>query len=225
MNEGGKADQPDVPVTSDAQEQLRLARRVDARRKFLRYGASGSAAMVATVSHKRAFAKKAGALASQCASLQGIPDLTKANSKKALVTSALGGQTNLVCRPQPPATDPNGKDSCTATISSSTYVDSGNQRVTNFFDGSKMGHGCGELGNGYVAGAGLRPVIPTAWIGSPGQVANPVGSGTLDKINLWRLYQKGWCPIVYDGGGLRYDTTQVYYIKDHVVDKGAQQCQ
>jgi hypothetical protein len=36
---------------------------------------------------------------------------------------------------------------------------------------------------------------------------------TLTHANNYRLYEKGYCPIVYDQFGLRYNTSAVYYEK------------
>lgn len=82
-------------------------RRVQARRRFLRIGAGGSAALVVTVVHKRAFAgPKKNVVASNCASLRGVPDLKNADKKKALETSAMGTPKGLVCRPRDQAPPP-----------------------------------------------------------------------------------------------------------------------
>jgi hypothetical protein len=96
--------QPDLPVSTND-------RRIEARRKFLRMGAGGSAALVVTVMHKRAFAgpkKGDGAVASNCASLRGVPDLRKADKKKALEASAMGTPKHMFCRPrdEPPPPSP-----------------------------------------------------------------------------------------------------------------------
>lgn len=97
-----KPDAGQLPELSSAED-----RRVHARRRFLRLGAGGSAALVVTVVHKRAFAGiKKNVVASNCASLQGVPDLKHADQKKALETSAMGTPKGLICRPReevPPA--------------------------------------------------------------------------------------------------------------------------
>jgi hypothetical protein len=235
MNEDNdNAERPDGPEASPAGaiDQLRDARRVAARRKFLRYGASSSAAMVATVSHRRAFAKKGNAVASQCTSLRGIPDLTKGNSKKALVTSALGkGKSNIICRPK--LNDPNKTD-CTVKQDHSQYVDSRNNQMMGtgspypLYDGDKCVYGVGKLGTGYIPRGGndASPLVNAPYEAIPTSVGSAgFEDGTLTRLNLWRLYEKGWCPIVYDANGLRYDTNAKYYVKDHVADQGPRPCQ
>jgi hypothetical protein len=76
-------------------------RQGSARRRFLRAGAGGTAALVVTVAHKRAFAGiKKNVVASNCASFQGVPDLKGADKKNALQTSAMGTPKGLICRPR-----------------------------------------------------------------------------------------------------------------------------
>lgn len=163
--------QPDLPLGTDD-------RRIEARRKFLRMGAGGSAALVVTVVHKRAFAgpkKGGGVVASNCASLRGVPDLRKADKKKALEASAMGTPKNMICRPrdQPPPHpgSPNKK--------SKYYNQNGQQPLV--YSSKKFKEGLGDL------------------------------DLTLQHANNYRLYEKGYCPIVYDQFGLRYDTSAVYF--------------
>lgn len=115
-------------------------RRVQARRRFLRTGAGGTAALIVTVTHKRAFAGiKKNTVASNCASLRGVPDLKGADQKKALETSAMGTPKGLVCRPkgEPP--------SCpTAGDKLAKYVDSSG--VPQYYiSASVFKNGCGSI--------------------------------------------------------------------------------
>ncbi len=175
--------------------------RVAARRRFLRAGAGGSAALVMTVTHKRAFAgMKKGVVASNCASLlQGTPDLTGMKHKKPLEFSAMGTPKNLICRtkdyPQPIG-------NC-AEIYPSRYVDvNGNTKLV--ADGDELNKGCGRLDN------------------------NEPGHNTLQQSYNYRLYGQdkaggklpgygegsggGYCPVVIDANGdLNY--VQMNYYK------------
>ena len=86
--------------SAEAEVQTEEAKRVAARRRFLRMGAGGSAVLV-TIVHKRAFAQgmslKKGAIASACVSMQGVPDIKGLNQKKALQLSAMGNPKNVMC--------------------------------------------------------------------------------------------------------------------------------
>lgn len=164
--------QPDLPVSTND-------RRIEARRKFLRTGAGGSAALVVTVMHKRAFAGKKGGnlVASNCTSLLGTPDLRKADKKKALEASAMGTHKNMICRPK-------GEDKPFP----------GNPNKTpKYYD---------QNGN--------RPLVYSSKVFSDGLGDLNL---TLTHANNYRLYEKGYCPIVYDQFGLRYNTSAVYYEK------------
>ena len=118
-------------------------KRVAARRRFLRIGAGGSAALVMTVTHKRAFAGgiKKGVMASICTSLRGVADLTGVKHKNALETSAMGTPKNMICRPRTNDTNPVG--SCTLTHES-RYVDA-NGKVYLVADPGELNKGCGTL--------------------------------------------------------------------------------
>ncbi len=118
-------------------------RRVQARRRFLRIGAGGTAALVVTVTHRRAFAGiKKNVVASNCASLQGVPDLKNTDQKKALQTSAMGTPKGLMCRPRdetPPVCP------TTSTKKSTFYKfadDSGKQF---YISANKFKNGCGSI--------------------------------------------------------------------------------
>ncbi|MFM8900114.1 MAG: hypothetical protein ACKOF9_09225 [Burkholderiales bacterium] len=164
--------QPEAATMTDDQ-------RAEARRKFLRMGAGGSAALVVTVVHKRAFAgkKNGGAVASNCVSLRGTPDLRKADKKKALEASAFGTPNNMVCRPRDEIPPHPGSPTKTAKYSDVN----GNRPLV--YSSKKFKDGLGEL------------------------------NFTLEHANNYRLYEKGYCPIVYDQNGLRYDTSASYYDK------------
>ena len=134
-----------TPKTHQAtQDALDIAenKRVAARRRFLRTGASGSAALIMTVTHKRSFAGgiKKGVLASNCTSLKGIADLTGTKHKTPLEVSAMGTPKNLICR-HPDNPQPVGN--C-AEIYPSRYVDvNGNTYLV--ADGDELNKGCGNL--------------------------------------------------------------------------------
>ena len=164
--------------------------RVEARRRFLRIGAGGSAALVVTVMHRRAFAGggiKKNVVASACTSLQGVPDLRNTKTKRALETSAMGTPKNLVCRPKSAGTDPkNLPNLCTGSSKEAQYRDINGNRPT-YNDSKNLNDGCGTIEH------------------------TTVQSGN------YRLYEKGWCPIKYDASGLNYDTTAMYYTRSNNV--------
>ena len=92
-----KTDQPER-TTSDTVSTAET-KQAAARRRFLRMGAGGSAAVLVTIVHKRALASgiKKGSLISRCASLNGTVDLKNATSKKPLEASIGGTYKNLTC--------------------------------------------------------------------------------------------------------------------------------
>ena len=65
--------EPILPEGATQDQRATEDKRVAARRRFLRVGAGGSAALVMTVTHKRSFAGgvKKGVVASHCTSLRG----------------------------------------------------------------------------------------------------------------------------------------------------------
>ncbi len=134
---------PIAPSAPSAAEPTAEDRQAWARRRFLRVGAGGTAALVVTVTHKRAFAGiKKNVVASNCASLQGVPDLKHADKKKALVTSAMGTPKGMICRPRdqtPPACP-------TISDKKSKYYkypwDSGQQY---YISAGKFKKGCGTI--------------------------------------------------------------------------------
>ena len=160
--------------------------RVEARRRFLRIGAGGSAALVVTVMHRRAFASagiKKNVIASACTSLQGVPDLQNTKSKRALETSAMGTPKGLICRPKQAGIDPfNPPNMCKdGPFKNAQYRSVNTTQIQTYNDYSKLNDGCGAVGY------------------------------TVEASNNYRLYEKGWCPIKYDGSGLNYDTSAVYF--------------
>lgn len=118
-------------------------RRVEARRRFLRMGAGGTAALVVTVTHKRAFAGiKKNVVASNCASLQGVPDLKNADRKKALETSAMGTPKGLICRPRdetPPVCP------TTSTKKSQFYKFANDSGQQFYISAKQFNKGCGSI--------------------------------------------------------------------------------
>jgi hypothetical protein len=156
-------------------------RRVQARRRFLRMGAGGSAALVVTVVHKRAFAgPKKNVVASNCASLRGVPDLKHADKKKALETSAMGTPKGLICRPRD---EPHPLPPAAGRKKSQFYKfpnDSGQQY---YISAKQFDDGLGSI------------------------------EKTVEASYNYRLYEKGYCPLKYDGRNLTYDRSATYFEK------------
>ena len=168
--------------------------RVEARRRFLRIGAGGSAALVVTVMHRRAFASagiKKNVIASACTSLQGVPDLQNTKSKRALETSAMGTPKGLICRPKQAGLAPGQLPPNLCAPGPYKNAQYRNQYgvVQRYNDYSKLNDGCGAIEHT----ANMNPLT------------FETGSGS------YRLYEKGWCPIKYDSSGLNYDTSAKYY--------------
>jgi len=118
-------------------------KRLDARRRFMRLGAGGSAAVVVTVMHKRAFAgsKKTPSTQSLCGS-NTTPDLKGANGKNALQASAMGTPKGLVCYPQTTG-------SCNAynnAWSDNNHLNGSGGKVLYVKD-SEFNTGCGSVNN------------------------------------------------------------------------------
>ena len=134
--------EPILPEGATQDQRATEDKRVAARRRFLRVGAGGSAALVMTVTHKRSFAGgvKKGVVASHCTSLRGVPDLTGVKNKKALEFSAMGTPKHLICRRQG---DGQPQGVCTENLES-RYVDAnGNWYLV--ADGDELNKGCGTL--------------------------------------------------------------------------------
>ena len=191
------------PIAPEASPQdLRAAeeKRVAARRRFLRVGAGGSAALVMTVTHKRSFAGgiKKGVVASHCTSLQGVPDLKGVKNKKALEFSAMGTPKHLMCRPR--SNDPNPVGNC-AEIYPSRYVDSNG--ITHLVaDGNELNKGCGNLNDTVVKSQNYRLYGQDKVGGKdPGYGE---GSGG------------GYCPIAFDNNGNLNYVLKDYFVKNVV---------
>ena len=162
------------------------AKRLAARRRFLRAGAGVSAsAVLVTVVHKRAFAGgttiKKGAIASACVSLQGVPDMKGINNKKALQFSAMGSPKNIVCRPRDATVN-----NCVSPLGNGTYIDQFGSKVNyQYYNTNQLKNGCGVLDD------------------------------TVRNSYLYRLQHKHYCPVVFDSGGdLTYDLTAKWYSLD-----------
>jgi hypothetical protein len=158
------------------------AKRVAARRRFLK-GGTGASAVVLTVLHKRAFAAttvstvKKGAIASACVSLQGIPDIKGITQKKALQLSAMGTPKGLMCRAKPVT------NTCTFPQDKADKFDQyGNKTQIAVYSNSQLKDGCGYLDD------------------------------TVANSHDFRLYSKHYCPVVQNiSGDLTYDTNATYY--------------
>lgn len=168
-------------------EQTVEDKKVAARRRFLRVGAQGSAALIVTVAHRRAFAGiKKNVIASACASLQGTPDLVGADKKKALEASAMGTPKGLICRPRPPAHDPNKLNILTGQTKQAKYYKDGFGTPVQYISEKEFNSGLGTL-------------------------EGP--NSTVSASYNYRLYENGYCPIVVDSTGLKYDETAKYYVR------------
>lgn len=172
------------------------AKRVAARRRFLRMGAGGSAAVLVTVVHKRAFAgggAKKGSVISHCVSIGGVPDIKGMDQKKALQISAGGTLKHTVCytspkNPPPPYTcdQPLGG---TAPVYGLVQSAKGGWKVkevarVEVFSDRQMKEGCGLLTS--------TPKDPR-----PGMVES------VYQYN-YRLYKKFSCPIRLNGDRIEY---------------------
>lgn len=116
--------------------------RTVARRRFLQMGAGGTAAVVVTVTHKRAFAGvKKGLIASRCTSLRGVPDLKHSTGKNPLQTSAMGTPKGAICRPQVNDSNPLGSMSTTQTAK---FTDQSGTRFI-VVDGKQLDKGFGDI--------------------------------------------------------------------------------
>lgn len=165
-----------------------LDKRAAARRRFLRIGAAGSSVLL-TVVHQRAFAiarpVSVGKVVSTCVS--GVADLKNAGTQNALANSVMGGVDNFICR-RPGNTFPTS--TCPAGSTDTQFVNS----------------------------VGTPGKYDAAYSGPPGVgSALNSGCGTVELTRTtsrdFRLYEKGWCPIAWDGTStLSYDTSAVYYL-------------
>lgn len=121
---------------------VRVDQRIEARRRFLKGSAGGSAMLMLTVTHKRAFAGKKGTVASACTSLQGTPDLKGIQNKKALEASAMGTPKGLICRPKGPVEGP-ALDGIPGTKWSENRDSSGNR--VQVYKLAEMKNGLGDI--------------------------------------------------------------------------------
>lgn len=176
---------------------LEEAKRLAARRRFLRMGAGASAsAMLVTVAHKRAFAAgptiKKGAIISACVSLQGRPDITDIHHKKPLQFSAMGNPKNVVCRPRDSMVN-----NCVAPQGKGTYIDQfGNKVSYQFYTDKQLKDGCGLL------------------------------EDTVRNSFDYRLHEKHYCPVVFDSAGdLTYDLNAKWFSVDNKGRVIANACQ
>lgn len=174
-------DSPGASAVRNSRGPMAERKRLAARRRFMRMGAGGAAALMVTVVHKRAFAggsgKKTTAIQSLCGSAAMSPDLKGANGKNALQQSAMGTPKGLVCQPT-------RRDSCNAANvqqSDNNHLNQFGQNVWFVKSSEFKNNGCGSL------------------------------TATTNISANYRLYKQGYCPIVYTNGALTYDTTAQYY--------------
>ena len=192
MNQDDKLT-PQQPEPGRGAVDAAEAKRVAARRRFLRAGGGGSAALVLTVVHKRSFAgMKKGVIASQCTSLHGVADLTGAKHKKPLEMSAMGTPKNMICR-QPGDGKPVGN--C-GEIYPSRYVDQ-QGKIYLVADGDEINKGCGNLQLTIDRSRNYRLYGKD----KDGKNAGYGGGGD----------GGGYCPIAYDAmGDLNYQPNKYY---------------
>ena len=195
-------DAPGKPTAEQPGVDAAEAKRVAARRRFLRVGGGGSAALVLTVVHKRSFAgMKKGVIASQCTSLQGVADLTGAKHKNPLVMSVGHTPKNMICR-QPGDGKPVGN--C-AEIYPSRYVDqNGNSYLV--ANGDEINKGCGNLQLTIDRSASYRLYGTDKRKNDGSNDGKPPGWGEGDG--------GGYCPIGYDAlGDLNYIQKNYYKLE------------
>ena len=156
--------------------------------------AGGSAAVVVTITHRRAYAAKKGALASVCASVIGPPDIKDIKSKNPLeLSSVRGGHKNLICpgpgkgqcSDTPDNNDPSDFFARRTDLSFPKVQEDASDKNTRSYTKVKYWHhdlnkGCGTL------------------------------EETLDKSYAYRLYEKGYCPVVLENGTLKYKVATYY---------------
>ena len=188
--------EPIAPEASPQDLRATEEKRVAARRRFLRVGAGGSAALVMTVTHKRSFAGgvKKGVVASHCTSLQGVPDLKGVKNKKALEFSAMGTPKHLICR-RPGDGQPQGNcaeiyPSRYANINGDTYL---------VADGNELNKGCGNLNDTVAKSQNYRLYGQD----NVGGKAPGYGEGS----------GGGFCPIAFDNSGNLNYVQADYFVK------------
>ncbi len=151
--------------------------------------------MVVTITHRRAYAAKKGAVASVCASVVGPPDIKGITAKKAIELSTVGGgYKNVYCPVEKPGNCSSSPDK----------------------DDSKYFADRNDLGPWVLEDAtsdknSLQYTKVRYW-----EHGLKDGCGdyeeTINKSTAYRLYKEGYCPVVIDSNGrLTYDRTAIYY--------------
>lgn len=171
---------PHAAAGAAQQSQPAEAKRLSARRRFMRMGAGGTAGLMVTVVHKRAFAGKKTTIQSLCGSLAGTPNFIKNGNGAGMTTkkitlSAMGTPKGLVCGPTQPATN-------------WTRSEEGK-----YWTNSPFG------ANARIEGSKIY-TYEEASVKLGGIDIND----TLTKGNEWRLVENGWCPIKLDSNGMLY---------------------
>ena len=181
------------------------AKRLLARRRFMRMGAGGTAGLMVTVVHKRAFGAKKTTVQSLCGSLQGTPNFIKNGAgagmtSKKITLSAMGTPKGLVCNAPRPG-----------------------------FNATRSNEGRYFLVD-QNWGAPTLPRGPTIVVDSNDPNKAKIYTFTDQEIawggkdlsesltygNEWRLVEKGWCPIKVDNGRLYIDSSaRILKISDY----------
>ena len=172
------------------------AKRLSARRRFMRMGAGGTAGLMVTVVHKRAFGAKKTTVQSLCGSLQGTPNFIKNGggagmTSKKITLSAMGTPKGLVCNAPPRAAFNTARNN------------EGRYFVVN------------DLLKGRVVPESGDPDKAKIYTFADQEVewGGENLSESLTYGNEWRLVEKGWCPIYVDGNGLLQTQKNVKVIK------------
>ena len=176
------------------------AKRLLARRRFMRMGAGGTAGLMVTVVHKRAFGAKKTTVQSLCGSLQGTPNFIKNGggagmTSKKITLSAMGTPKGLVCNA------PRQGFNITRNNEGRYFV------VDGPFSSLK--------GNPTVVPESGDPDKAKIYTFADQQVewGGVNLSESLTYGNEWRLVEKGWCPIYVDGNGLLQTQKNVKVVK------------
>ena len=176
------------------------AKRLLARRRFMRMGAGGTAGLMVTVVHKRAFGAKKTTVQSLCGSLQGTPNFIKNGAgagmtSKKITLSAMGTPKGLVCNAPPRGFNTTRNNEGRYFVVDGPFSSlKGNPTVVP------------ESGDPDKAKIYTFADQEVEWGG-----ANL--SESLTYGNEWRLVEKGWCPIYVDGNGLLQTQKDVKVIK------------
>ena len=177
------------------------AKRLMARRRFMRMGAGGTAGLMVTVVHKRAFGAKKTTVQSLCGSLQGTPNFIKNGggagmTSKKITLSAMGTPKGLVCNAPRQGFNTNRNNEGRYFLVDPVWgappspgpriaVDSNDPNKAKIYTFADQQVEWG--------GANL--------------------SESLTYGNEWRLVEKGWCPIYVDGNGLLQTQKNVKVVK------------